>query len=43
VVIDGVGVFRAAQFLRALARNDPRLRGEAIRRAMSGRVERMRP
>ncbi len=42
VVIDGLGVFRAAQFVRALARNDPRLSATAIRRWMSQRVERMR-
>ncbi|MEO6879225.1 MAG: competence protein CoiA family protein, partial [Gemmatimonadaceae bacterium] len=42
VVIDGLGVFRASQFVRALARNDPRLTATAIRRWMSQRVERMR-
>jgi hypothetical protein len=42
VVIDGLGVFRAAQFVRALARNDPRLSATAIRGWMAQRVERMR-
>jgi hypothetical protein len=41
VVIDGVGVFRADQFLRALARGDRRLDGASIRRCMADRVQRL--
>jgi hypothetical protein len=41
VVVDGVGIFRADQFARALAKGDRRLSGEAIRRHMAERVQRM--
>jgi hypothetical protein len=41
VLVDGVGIFRADQFARALAKGDRRLSGEAIRRHMTERIQRM--
>lgn len=41
VIIDGLGVFRADQLARALAKGDPRLTPEAVRERMSARVARM--
>jgi hypothetical protein len=41
VVIDGVGVFRADQFVRALAGGDRRLSATAIRRSMADRMRRL--
>jgi hypothetical protein len=40
VLVDGLGVFRADRFARALANGDRRLTGSAIRRAMAERVAR---
>ncbi len=40
VVIDGLGVFRADRFARAVAKADARLSGAAIRARMRARVER---
>jgi hypothetical protein len=42
VVIDGVGVFRADQFTRALAKGDRRVRARAIVERLAGRVARLR-
>ncbi len=42
VVVDGVGVFGADQFIRALAKGDRRLRTEAIQAQMADRVSRLR-
>jgi len=41
VLVDDLGVFRGEAFAKAVARNDRRLSGAAIRRAMAGRVERL--
>lgn len=41
VVVDGLGIFRADQFARALSAGDERLAAGAIRRRMIARVERM--
>jgi len=42
IVVDGLGVFRADQFARALAKRDRRLRTESIVERMRERVERIR-
>ncbi len=42
VSIDGTGVFRADQFVRAIATNDRRVNAAAITRQMSDRVARLR-
>jgi hypothetical protein len=38
VVVDGIGVYRAEQFLRAFGRGDRRLTPEAIRAKTAERV-----
>jgi hypothetical protein len=42
VVVDGVGTFRAEQFVRALVSGERRLQGTAIRASMAARVGRLR-
>jgi hypothetical protein len=42
VVIDGLGVFRADSFMRAVKKGDRRLSGEEIRRRLHARVEALR-
>jgi len=42
VVIDGVGTFRAEQFVRALASGERRLEAHAVRASMAARVVRLR-
>jgi hypothetical protein len=41
VVIDGVGVYTADQFARAVANRDPRVAPAEIRRQMAARVSRL--
>jgi hypothetical protein len=41
VVIDGVGIYTADQFVRAVAKGDPRVAPAAIRRQMAPRVHRL--
>jgi hypothetical protein len=41
VLVDGVGVYRAEAFLRAIRRGDRRLSADSVRAAMSGRVARL--
>jgi hypothetical protein len=42
IVIDGLGVFRADAFMRAVKKGDRRLSGEEIRRRLHARVEALR-
>jgi hypothetical protein len=42
VTIDGLGIFRADQFVRAVATNDPRVSSAAINTRMAERVARLR-